>query len=66
MVVRFTVTETGTVIDPEVLRSDPERIFDRSALRAVRSWKYQPRMEDGKPVRDQVFARIVFRMARDQ
>jgi protein TonB len=65
VIVRFTVTETGAVIDPEVLRSEPPRIFDRSAMRAVSGWKYQPKMQDGKAVRDQVFARIVFKLARD-
>lgn len=64
VILRFTVTETGTVEDPEVLRAEPARIFDRAAMRAVRNWKYQPRMEDGRAVRDQVFARIVFRMEK--
>jgi protein TonB len=65
VILRFTVTETGAVVDPEVLRAEPPRIFDRSALRAVRGWKYQPKMQDGKAVRDQVFAKITYKLRDD-
>ncbi len=65
VIVRFTVTETGSVIDPEVVASEPPRMFDRSAMRAVLGWKYQPQMVDGKPVRDQVFARLTFKLRDD-
>ncbi len=63
VILRFTVTETGSVADPEVIRSQPPRIFDRAAKRSVLGWKYQPQIRNGKAVRDQVIARITFRMA---
>lgn len=51
VILRFTVTETGSVEDPEVLRAEPPNLFERSARRAVLRWKYQPQIRDGKPAR---------------
>jgi len=63
VLLRFTVTETGSVADPEVLRSDPPSIFDRAAMRAVLRWKYQPQLANGEPVSVISYTRIVFQMA---
>lgn len=48
--VEFTITPQGTVKDPVVVDSDPRWIFDRAALRAIRKWKYRPKIVDGVPV----------------
>ncbi len=48
--VQFTISKLGTVKDPYVLNSHPSSIFDRSALKAIRKWKYNPKIEDGEPV----------------
>jgi protein TonB len=48
--VEFTVGPDGSVRDPVVLGADPKQVFDRAALQAVRGWKYNPRIADGKPV----------------
>jgi protein TonB len=48
--VMFTVTETGTVINPVVVDADPPDIFDNASVRAVTRFKYNPRVEDGVPV----------------
>lgn len=48
--VMFTVTETGTVIDPVVVDADPPDVFNNSSVRAVARFKYNPRVEDGVPV----------------
>lgn len=60
---RFTVTETGAVSDPEVIASEPPGYFDRYALRAILKWKYQPQLADGKPVSVVSYARIKFALA---
>jgi protein TonB len=46
----FTISPAGTVVDEYIADSDPPRIFDSAALRAVRKWKYKPRIVNGKPV----------------
>ncbi len=48
--VMFTVTETGTVIDPVVVDSDPPDVFDNASIRAVQRFKFNPRVVDGTPV----------------
>lgn len=62
---RFTVTEAGTVANPEVIRSDPEGLFEQAATRAVLKWKYQPQLADGKPVPVMTYTRLTFRMANE-
>jgi periplasmic protein TonB len=47
VVLRFTITATGTVENPTVIDSQPKRIFDRAAKRALKKWKYRPRIVDG-------------------
>lgn len=47
VVVEFTIAEDGTVKNAIVLESQPSKIFDRAALRAIRKWKYKPKVEDG-------------------
>jgi protein TonB len=43
----FTINEVGGVEDVEVIEADPKRIFDREAKRALRKWKYRPKVVDG-------------------
>ena len=50
MLLEFTITKTGVVTDVIVVDADPPSVFDREAVRAVRKWKYKPKMEGGVPV----------------
>lgn len=50
VVIGFAITKAGTVKDPVVLASHPGTIFNRSALQAVRKWKYNPKIEGGAAV----------------
>ena len=60
----FTVTQTGTVIDPVVLFSTSS-LFERAATRAVLKFKYKPRVVDGIPVDvPNVKTRITFRIEK--
>lgn len=43
----FTITELGGVEDVEVIDSEPKRIFDREAKRALKKWRYKPKVVDG-------------------
>jgi protein TonB len=40
--VEFTVGTDGSVTASRVVRSNPRRVFDRAALDAVNSWRFQP------------------------
>lgn len=48
--VKFTVGIDGSVRDPVVIAAEPEAIFDRAAIQAIKGWKYNPKIADGKPV----------------
>ncbi|WP_237057222.1 energy transducer TonB [Microbulbifer sediminum] len=69
VVVEFTISETGSVVEPRVVAGydsagQETRVFDRAALSAVSRFKYQPQMDDGVPVRRYgVRNRISFRLA---
>ena len=57
----FTISEAGTVKEARVIAAKPRGVFDRSALRAIKKWKYNPKVEDGKPVeRPGVTVRLTF------
>ncbi|HEY5659080.1 MAG TPA: energy transducer TonB [Myxococcota bacterium] len=60
--VEFTITAAGTVASPKVIGASHE-VFARPALRAIRKWRYNPRIVDGRPVpRAGVRVRLVFEL----
>jgi len=50
VLVEFTISPAGTVKDPVVIDAEPSGIFNRAMLRAIRKWKYQPKIVDGVAV----------------
>ncbi len=50
VIMKFTIDSTGKPVDIEVVESNPKRVFDREAMRALTKWKYQPKTEGGQPV----------------
>ena len=47
---QFDVTSAGFTENIKILDSKPPRVFDKDAVRALRKWKYRPKIEDGKAV----------------
>ncbi len=47
---RFTINTLGGVENVEVIKAEPKRVFDKEAKRALRKWKYKPKVVDGKPI----------------
>lgn len=50
VVVRFTIAPSGRPQDLTVVDANPPRVFEREALRALRKWKYEPKVVDGNTV----------------
>jgi protein TonB len=50
VLVEFTILSDGTVADPAVLEARPAGVFEQVVLRAIRQWRFAPRMHDGEPV----------------
>jgi protein TonB len=49
VLLEFSIDKIGQAMDPVVIDADPPGVFDRSAMNAVKKWKYRPMIEDGKP-----------------
>jgi len=50
VVVRFTISPSGRPQDLSVVEANPPRMFEREALRALRKWKYEPKVVNGEAV----------------
>lgn len=48
--VEFIIAVDGSVKNPKIVKARPEKIFDQAVLQAIKRWKYQPEMVNGKPV----------------
>ena len=46
----FSISPAGTVENPKVLAAYPPSVFEQAALRAVRRWRYNPKVVDGAAV----------------
>jgi periplasmic protein TonB len=63
--VAFSISPTGTVKDAEVIGYYPSSVFNNAALRAIRRWKYNPKIENGKPVeRPGMTVRLTFQLQK--
>ena len=60
--IEFTIEPDGSVSDPKILSSNPRRMFDQNAIRAIYKWKFKPRIEDGKPVARRATQRLEFNL----
>lgn len=60
--VKFTVTTSGKTDDIEVSRSEPERIFDAAATKAVQQWTFEPRVFRGQRINQRSAVRLVFNL----
>ncbi|MGF1761163.1 energy transducer TonB [Photobacterium sagamiensis] len=50
VVLSFTIDPQGRPTDVKVLDAKPRRLFEKEAIRALRKWKYQAKVVDGKAI----------------
>lgn len=48
---RFSIMPDGSVDEIEVVDAEPKRVFDREAIRALKRWKYSPKVENGQALK---------------
>tara|TARA_B100001778_G_scaffold115545_1_gene94817 strand:+ start:1090 stop:1701 length:612 start_codon:yes stop_codon:yes gene_type:complete len=60
--VRFTVEPDGSVSSPKVIQSKPPRVFDTAALRAIKKWKFKPKVVNGVAVQQDGTQLIEFKL----
>jgi protein TonB len=58
--VEFTITPQGGVTGLEVVASQPRGVFDASVTKAIRQWRFTPRVVDGQRVERRARKEIVF------
>jgi len=61
--VEFTIAADGTTRDLIVRDAEPRGIFDRSALEALRRWRFEPIVRDGRAVEQRATIRLHYRLA---
>jgi TonB family protein len=61
VVVSFTISATGRVLNPVVVSSS-DRLLEKPTLAAVRKWTFAPAMKDGVAVSERVVQPVAFLM----
>jgi protein TonB len=54
------VTTEGATDAVEVTQAEPERIFDKAAIEAVRQWAFEPVVYRGRTISQRAGARLTF------
>ncbi|MER2491995.1 energy transducer TonB [Catenovulum sediminis] len=61
----FDINKLGQVENIQIIKSEPKRIFDRSAIKALSSWRYKPLIKNGTPqVQNGLTVRLDFSLAQ--
>lgn len=58
--VRLKIDTKGQVADVEVLSASPAGVFDQAAVNAVRKWRFEPVVRDGRAIEASVTTTISF------
>ncbi|MDQ3565152.1 MAG: energy transducer TonB [Pseudomonadota bacterium] len=60
--VEFLVAEDGSVRAPKIVYAKPPGFFERTVLSALRHWKFERKLVDGKPVQWRTLQTVRFRL----
>ena len=65
VIMSFSIDETGKPFNVEIQETSPKRMFNRDAVRALKQWKYQPKLLEGKAIVQQnQTVRLEFKLAK--
>ena len=62
--VEFTIDKEGGVIDPIVVDSSPQGVFDRAAVKSVSRWKFKPKIIDGIAIEQRAVQMLEFKLTK--
>lgn len=62
--VEFTITKQGTVKDAVVVAAQPNKIFNKSALQAIRLWKFKAKIIAGEAFEQRVVQVLQFKLKK--
>jgi TonB family protein len=60
----YTIAADGSVSGVKIINSEPAKVFDSVATKAVSRLRYKPVLKDGKPIPVGTMIRIVFRVPK--
>ncbi|MBN1652152.1 MAG: TonB family protein [Deltaproteobacteria bacterium] len=61
--VRFTIDKAGQVENPIVVAAEPPGVFNTAVIRAIRKWKYAPKVVDGLAMQQPgIEVRLIFKL----
>jgi TonB family protein len=60
VLLRFILDKEGNILDPQVVRAEPEGIFEQAALDTLKKYRIRPAMKDGKFVNTAINLPISF------
>lgn len=59
VLLEFTINAAGDVEGVRVVDSEPPDTFDRESIRAIQGWKYQPKVVNGRPIKQPGMREII-------
>lgn len=62
--IEFTITKRGTVKDAVVVAAQPNKIFNKSALQAIRLWKFKAKIIAGEAFEQRVVQVLQFKLKK--
>ncbi len=62
VILGFTISKSGTVMDPNIIESRGGSAFEKSSLAVLKQWRYAPKFEDGKAVEAYSTVQLDFKM----
>ncbi len=62
VVLRFVIDENGQILNPQIVKAEPEGIFEESALSALAKYKFEPAVIGSKKVKCYVVLPMSFRL----
>ena len=62
--VAFTITKDGRVFNPKVLSASPQGVFEKAAIKAVKKWKFNPKIINGQAVEQSAAQEITFKLSK--
>jgi periplasmic protein TonB len=60
--IEFTVAADGKVTNATVVNSQPPRVFDDAGLKAVQRYRFNPKLDNGKPVEERMKRHLEFKL----
>ena len=62
--IELTITKKGTVSNAKVIEYKPSKIFNHSALRAIKRWKFKPKIVNGVAVEQRAIQKLTFTLKK--